>query len=277
MVIKISKPCSPGTRNKATISFDGLDKTKPQKSLITGALKSSKGRNNYGRITVRHIGGGHKKRYRIVDFKRSTTNTSACVAGIEYDPNRNAHIALLNYANGEKKYILAPRYLQKGATIWSKFDAPIEIGNTLPLSQIPLGSFVHNIELTKNQGGKIARSAGAAAQIIAKEGGFATLKLPSTEVRLIPDYCSATIGQVGNVEVNQRVFGKAGCVRWRGRRPTVRGVVMNPCDHPHGGGEGRSPIGRARPVTPWGKVALGVKTRPNKKQSENYILRHRSR
>jgi large subunit ribosomal protein L2 len=277
MVIKISKPCSPGTRNKSTISFAGLDKIKPQKTLTTGSIKSAKGRNNFGRITVRHIGGGHKQRYRIIDFKRSNTNISASVVTIEYDPNRNAHIALLHYTNGEKKYILAPRYLEKGSTIWSKPDAPIEIGNTLPLAQIPLGSFVHNIELVPFQGGKIARSAGAAAQIIAKEGGFATLKLPSTEVRLIADYCSATIGQVGNVEVNQRVFGKAGCVRWKGRRPTVRGVVMNPCDHPHGGGEGRSPIGRSRPVTPWGKVALGVKTRPNKKQSENYILRHRSR
>lgn len=277
MVIKISKPCSPGTRNKSTISFGGLDKTKPQKNLTTGAVSSSKGRNNYGRITVRHIGGGHKKRYRSIDFRRSTSDISAKVASLEYDPYRNAHIALLNYSNGEKKYILAPRYLEKGATLWSKPDAPIEIGNTLPLSKIPLGSFVHNIELVPFQGGKIARSAGAAAQIIAKEAGFATLKLPSTEVRLIAENCLATIGQVGNVEVNQRVFGKAGCRRWLGRRPTVRGVVMNPCDHPHGGGEGRSPIGRARPVTPWGKVALGVKTRPNKKQSENYILRHRSR
>jgi len=276
MVIKISKPCSPGTRNKSTISFDGLEKTKPQKSLTTG-FQSAKGRNNYGRITVRHVGGGHKKRYRFIDFKRSSTDISARVAGLEYDPNRNAHIALLNYTNGEKKYIIAPRYLEKGSTIWSNPEAPIEIGNTLPLSKIPLGSFVHNIELVPLQGGKIARSAGAAAQVIAKEGGFATLKLPSTEVRLIPEQCTATIGQVGNVEVNQRVFGKAGCIRWKGRRPTVRGVVMNPCDHPHGGGEGRSPIGRARPVTPWGKIALGVKTRPNKKQSENYILRHRSR
>jgi large subunit ribosomal protein L2 len=277
MVIKISKPCSPGTRNKSTISFNGLDKAKPQKILTTGSVKSAKGRNNYGRITVRHIGGGHKKRYRFIDFRRASMDISAKVAGLEYDPYRNAHIALLNYANGEKKYIIAPRYLEKGSTIWSKPDAPIEIGNTLPLSQIPLGSFVHNIELIPSQGGKIARSAGAAAQIIAKEAGFATLKLPSTEVRLVPEKCSATIGQVGNVEVNQRVFGKAGCRRWLGRRPTVRGVVMNPCDHPHGGGEGRSPIGRARPVTPWGKIALGVKTRPNKKQSESYILRHRSR
>lgn len=276
MVIKIAKPCSPGTRNKATISFSGLDKNKPQRHLIKGFVRS-KGRNNYGRITVRHIGGGHKKRYRTIDFKRSTSNISARVAGLEYDPNRNAYIALLNYSNGEKKYILAPRYLEKGATLWSRADAPIEIGNTLPLKNVPLGSFVHNIELVPNQGGKIARSAGAAAQVIAKEGGFATLKLPSTEVRLIPDNCTATIGQVGNVEFNQRIYGKAGSKRWLGIRPTVRGVVMNPVDHPHGGGEGRSPIGRARPVTPWGKVALGVKTRRNKKQSENYILRRRSR
>lgn len=276
MVIKIAKPCSPGTRNKATISFSGLDKNKPQKNLTKGFVRS-KGRNNYGRITIRHLGGGHKRRYRTIDFKRSTSNISARVAGLEYDPNRNAYIALLNYSNGEKKYILAPRYLEKGATLWSKADAPIEIGNTLPLKNVPLGSFVHNIELVPNQGGKIARSAGAAAQVIAKEGGFATLKLPSTEVRLIPDNCTATIGQVGNVEFNQRVHGKAGSKRWLGIRPTVRGVVMNPVDHPHGGGEGRSPIGRARPVTPWGKIALGVKTRRNKKQSENYILRHRSR
>ena len=277
MVIKISKPCSPGTRNKSTISFDGLDKVKPQRSLTSGSIKSSNGRNNCGRITVRHIGGGHKQRYRIIDFKRLATSVSGRVVNFEYDPNRNAHIALINYSNGEKKYILAPRFLEKGTTIWSKPDAPIEIGNTLPLSKIPLGSFVHNVEIIPRQGGKIARSAGAAAQVIAKEGGFATLKLPSTEVRLIPEDCSATIGQVGNVEVNQRVFGKAGCVRWLGRRPTVRGVVMNPCDHPHGGGEGRSPIGRARPVTPWGKVALGVKTRRNKKQSDSYILRRRAR
>jgi large subunit ribosomal protein L2 len=277
MVIKISKPCSPGTRNKSTISFDGLDKVKPQRNLTSGSIKSSNGRNNCGRITVRHIGGGHKQRYRIIDFKRLATPVSGRVVNFEYDPNRNAHIALINYSNGEKKYILAPRFLEKGTTIWSKPDAPIEIGNTLPLSKIPLGSFVHNVEIIPRQGGKIARSAGAAAQVIAKEGGFATLKLPSTEVRLIPEDCSATIGQVGNVEVNQRVFGKAGCVRWLGRRPTVRGVVMNPCDHPHGGGEGRSPIGRARPVTPWGKVALGVKTRRNKKQSDSYILRRRAR
>lgn len=277
MVIKITKPCSPGTRNKSTISFASLSKVKPQRKLTTGKFQQSKGRNNYGRITVRHLGGGHKKRYRFVDFKRSTSSIPARVSSFEYDPNRNAHIALLNYENGEKKYILSPRYLEKGAIIWSKPDAPIEVGNTLPLSSIPLGSFVHNIELIPNQGGKIARAAGAGAQIIAKEGGFATLKLPSTEVRLIPDECLATIGQVGNVEVNQRVYGKAGCKRWLGIRPTVRGVVMNPVDHPHGGGEGRSPIGRARPVTPWGKVALGVKTRRNKKKSEDFILRHRSR
>lgn len=277
MVIKIAKPCSPGTRNKATISFAGLSKVKPQRKLTTGKLHSCKGRNNFGRITVRHLGGGHKQRYRIVDFKRSMSDVPARVASFEYDPNRNAHIALLHYENGEKKYILSPRYLEKGAILWSKDSAPIEVGNTLPLSSIPLGSFVHNVELIPNQGGKIARAAGAGAQIIAKEGGFATLKLPSTEVRLIPEQCLATIGQVGNVEVNQRVYGKAGCKRWLGRRPTVRGVVMNPVDHPHGGGEGRSPIGRARPVTPWGKVALGVKTRRNKKKSEDYILRHRSR
>jgi len=277
MVIKISKPCSPGTRNKSTISFNGLDKNKPQKKLTTGRLTRLKGRNNFGRITIRHLGGGHKKKYRFIDFKRPVSDISARVAAFEYDPNRNARIALLHYTNGEKKYIIAPRYLEKGATLWSKPDAPIEVGNTLPLSKIPLGSFVHNIELIPNQGGKVARAAGASAQIIAKEGGFATLKLPSTEVRLVSDNCSATIGQVGNVEVSQRVYGKAGCKRWLGRRPTVRGVVMNPVDHPHGGGEGRSPIGRARPVTPWGKVALGVKTRRNKKQSENYILRRRSR
>lgn len=277
MVIKISKPCSPGTRNKSTISFSGLTKVKPERKLTTGKFQPSKGRNNYGRITVRHLGGGHKKRYRVIDFKRSMTDIPARVASLEYDPNRNAHIALLNYENGEKRYILAPRYLETGSTVWSKVDAPIEVGNTLPLSAVPLGSFVHNIELIPNQGGKLARAAGAGAQVIAKEGGFATLKLPSTEVRLVSDQCLATIGQVGNVEVNQRVFGKAGCKRWLGRRPTVRGVVMNPVDHPHGGGEGRSPIGRSRPVTPWGKAALGVKTRSNKKKSEDYILRRRTR
>jgi large subunit ribosomal protein L2 len=277
MVIKILKPCSPGTRNKASITFEGLDKVKPQKNLLNGKHKSAKGRNNSGRITIRHLGGGHKKRYRIIDFKRSTFDMKASVASIEYDPNRNARIALLHYENGEKKYILSPRYLEKGAKLVSGSGSPIEVGNALPLSEIPLGSFVHNVELKPKQGGKIARAAGAGAQIIAKEEGFATIKLPSTEVRLIPDQCFATIGQVGNVEVNQRVLGKAGCKRWLGKRPTVRGVVMNPVDHPHGGGEGRSPIGRARPVTPWGKVALGVKTRRGKKQSENYILRRRSR
>lgn len=274
MAIRIYKPQTPGTRNRGVSSFSEITRTTPEKSLVV-AKHRAKGRNSRGVITIRHRGGGHKKRYRIIDFKRNKINIMANVATIEYDPNRNARIALLHYEDGEKRYILQPQKLEVGSKISSGPDADIKIGNSLPLKNMPLGIDVHNVELTPKKGGQIVRAAGASAKILAKEGRYVTLRLPSKEVRLINKECYATIGVVSNAEISNMTIGKAGRQRWLGKRPTVRGVVMNPCDHPHGGGEGRSPIGRKRPITPWGKAALGVKTRKNKKASSIYILRKR--
>ena len=274
MAIRIYKSITPGTRNRSVADFSYLTKKKPERSLLT-KKKSNAGRNNRGVITIRHRGGGHKKRYRIIDFRRNKSEIQARVASIEYDPNRNARIALLHYTDGEKRYILHPKKLEVGAIVQSGPDAPIEIGNALPLSNIPLGTSVHNVELIPGRGGQIVRSAGASAQIVAKEGNFVTLKMPSSEVRLVHSRCYATIGEVGNAEHKNLVLGKAGRKRWLGIHPTVRGVVMNPCDHPHGGGEGRSPIGRAKPVTKWGRPALGIKTRKNNKYSDFCIIRKR--
>lgn len=274
MAIRLYKSYTPGTRNRTVSTFDEITQRKPEKSLIK-KTHSAKGRNNRGIITCRHRGGGHKKRYRVIDFKRNKKDVNGRVASIEYDPYRNARIALINYEDGEKKYILHPRSLKIGQIIISGENTPIEVGNALPLEKIPLGTAVHNIELKEHKGGQIVRAAGTYAQIVAKEGDLVTLKLPSTEVRTINKKCYATIGQVGNIECNNITIGKAGRKRWLGKRPTVRGVVMNPIDHPHGGGEGRSPIGKPRPVTPWGKPALGQKTRKKKKYSNKYILRRR--
>ena len=274
MAIRIYKSITPGTRNRSVADFTNLTKKKPEKSLL--AKKMSKaGRNSRGVITIRHRGGGHKKRYRIIDFKRNKSEIEAKVASIEYDPNRNARIALLHYTDGEKRYILHPKKLEIGSVVVSGPQAPIEIGNALPLSSVPLGTSIHNVELIPGRGGQIIRSAGTSAQVVAKEGNFVTLKMPSGEVRLVHNRCYATIGEVGNAEDKNLVLGKAGRKRWLGIRPTVRGVVMNPCDHPHGGGEGRSPIGRAKPVTPWGMPALGIKTRRNNKYSDFCIIRKR--
>ena len=274
MAIRIYKSITPGTRNRSVADFTNLTKKKPEKSLL--AKKMSKaGRNNRGVITIRHRGGGHKKRYRIIDFKRNKSEIEAKVASIEYDPNRNARIALLHYTDGEKRYILHPKKLEIGSVVVSGPQAPIEIGNALPLSSVPLGTSIHNVELIPGRGGQIIRSAGTSAQVVAKEGNFVTLKMPSGEVRLVHNRCYATIGEVGNAEDKNLVLGKAGRKRWLGIRPTVRGVVMNPCDHPHGGGEGRAPIGRSGPVTPWGKPALGLKTRKRNKPSNKFVLRKR--
>lgn len=274
MAIRLYRAYSPGTRSRSVSSFEDLSKKNPEKSLIFGKKRCS-GRNNRGVITLRGRGGGHKRKYRIIEFRRRENNIKAKVASIEYDPNRNARIALLHYEDGAKKYILSPRSLKVGMSIYSGSNVPIEIGNAMPLEFIPLGSIIHNVELTLGKGGQIARAAGAYAQLIAKEGDFVTLKLPSNEVRLVNKRCYATLGQVGNVEFSNLRLGKAGCKRWLGKRPHVRGVVKNPNDHPHGGGEGRSPIGRPKPVTPWGKPALGIKTRESTKASSKYILRSR--
>ncbi|MCK9221830.1 MAG: 50S ribosomal protein L2 [Limnochordia bacterium] len=272
MAIKSYKPTTPGRRDMTGSSFEGLSKTTPEKSLVT-PLNSRGGRNNYGRITARHRGGGHKRSYRLIDFKRDKDNVPAKVAAIEYDPNRTARIALLHYADGEKRYILAPLGLSVGDQVMSGPTADIKAGNCLPLANIPLGTVVHNIELYPGRGGQLARSAGSSAQLMAKEGKYATLRLPSGEFRMVLLTCRGTIGQVGNVEHENISWGKSGRMRWLGRRPGVRGVAMNPVDHPHGGGEGRSSIGRA-PVTPWGKPTQGYRTR-KKKQSDKYVVRTR--
>ena len=274
MAIRLYKASTPGTRNRTVSSFEEINKKKPEKSLIK-YIHSPKGRNNQGIITVRHRGGGHKQRYRLIDFKRNKTNMPAKVASIEYDPNRNARIALLYYTDGTKKYIIHPRSLKIGSLINSGPTVSIEVGNALPMDKIPLGTAVHNIEIKAGKGGQIVRAAGTYAQIVAKEGSFVTLKLPSGEVRTFKKECYATIGQVGNIDHNNITIGKAGRNRWLGKKPNVRGVAMNPVDHPHGGGEGKSPIGRNHPVTPWGQPTLGVKTRSNKKYSNSYILRKR--
>ena len=274
MAIRLYKAYTPGTRNRTVSTFSEITNKKPEKSLLQ-KYHSPKGRNNRGVITCRHRGGGHKKRYRIIDFKRNKLDIESKVFSIEYDPNRNARLALLHYTDGEKRYILHPRSLQIGNTVVSGPNAPIEVGNALPLFSIPLGTAVHNIEIRPNKGGQIVRAAGTYAQIVAKEGNFVTLKMPSSEVRIINKNCYATIGQVGNIDASNITIGKAGRNRWLGKKPSVRGVVMNPIDHPHGGGEGKSPIGKTHPVTPWGKPALGQKTRKKKKYSNKYILRRR--
>ncbi len=274
MGIRIYRPYTPGTRQRTIPDFAEITKTEPEKSLTTSKHRD-KGRNNRGVITCRHRGGGHKKLYRIVDFRRDKLNIPARVAAIEYDPNRNARLALLFYQDGEKRYILHPHTLKVGTVIRSGVDAPIEVGNSLPLENIPLGTIVHNIELVPGKGGQMARAAGASAQVAAKDGDYVTLKLPSTEVRMVRKECYATIGQVGNIDARNVSLGKAGRTRHKGRRPQVRGSVMNPVDHPHGGGEGRAPIGRPGPVTPWGKPALGRKTRNKKKASSSLIVRRR--
>jgi len=275
MSIRLYKSYTPGTRNRALSAFTEITKTKPEKSLIQKNHRN-KGRNNRGVITIRHRGGGHKKRYRMIDFKRNKYGIEGVIASIEYDPNRNARIALIHYIDGEKRYILHPKTLSLGNTILSGSGSPLNIGNSLPLEEIPLGTSIHNIELIPNRGGQIVRAAGTSAKILAKEGDYVTLRLPSKEIRLIRKECFATIGEVSNNDAFLVQSGKAGRTRWLGKRPTVRGSVMNPCDHPHGGGEGRAPIGRTRPLTPWGKPALGIKTRKKKKLSDAYILRRRS-
>jgi large subunit ribosomal protein L2 len=274
MATRIYRPYTPGTRERIDADFSQITTDTPEKSL-TRSIHRAKGRNNRGVITCRHRGGGHKRLYRIIDFKRDKRNIPGVVATIEYDPNRNARIALVHYEDGEKRYILHPHKLAVGTKIIAGDNAPIEVGNALPLSSIPLGTDVHNVELRAGHGAQIVRAAGASAQVVAKEGNYVALKLPSGEVRLIRRECYATIGQVGNIEARNTSLGKAGRKRWLGRRPEVRGSVMNPCDHPHGGGEGRAPIGRSGPVTPWGKPALGLKTRKKNKPSNKYVLRRR--
>ena len=268
------KPTTPSRRNMATPSFDEITKFTPEKSLIVIKKKNS-GRNSYGKITVRHRGGGNKQKYRIIDFKRAD-NTSGKVIGIEYDPNRTSYIALLQNEAGEKSYIIAPVGLRDGDVVSSGETADIKPGNTLPIANIPTGTFIHNIELYPGKGAQLVRSAGTAAQLISKENGIAQVRLPSGEVRLVRLDCKATIGQVGNIEHDTIKLGKAGKTRHKGIRPTVRGSVMNPCDHPHGGGEGKSPIGRPSPVTPWGKPALGYKTRNKKARTNKFIVKRRN-
>jgi len=275
MSIRFYKSYTPGTRNRALSTFDEITKSKPEKSLLRKNHRS-KGRNNRGIITIRHRGGGHKRRYRLIDFKREKYGIEGRVVAIEYDPNRNARIALIHYKDGEKRYILHPKNLNIGDNIMSGSGSPLTVGNALPLEEIPLGTSIHNIELITNQGGKIVRAGGTSARILAKEGNYITLRLPSKEIRLIRKECIATIGEISNNESFLIQSGKAGRTRWLGKRPTVRGSVMNPCDHPHGGGEGRAPIGRTRPLTPWGKPALGMKTRKRKKLTNSYILRRSS-
>lgn len=275
MAIKKYKPTTPGRRNMTGYTFEEITKKEPEKSLVV-SLKSTGGRNAEGRITARHRGGGHKRKYRIIDFKRNKDGVPANVAAIEYDPNRSARIALLHYLDGEKRYILAPAGLKVGDQVESGPDADVKPGNALPLANIPVGSVIHNIELQPGKGAQMVRSAGTAAQLMAKEGSYATIRLPSGEFRMVLQACRATLGQVGNVEHENMVVGKAGRSRYLGKRPHVRGVVMNPVDHPHGGGEGKAPIGRPGPVTPWGKPALGSRTR-KKKASDRLIVRRRKK
>ena len=274
MAVNKYKPTTPARRNMSVASFEEITKFSPEKSLLA-VKKKNAGRNSYGRITVRHQGGGNKVKYRLVDFKR-TNETPATVVGIEYDPNRTAYIALVQHEDGNKAYIVAPNGLKDGDVIYSGADADIKVGNTLPIANIPVGTFIHNIELYAGKGAQLVRSAGAQAQLMAKENGMAQVRLPSGEVRLVGLNCKATIGQIGNIEHEIVRVGKAGKKRHMGIRPTVRGSVMNPCDHPHGGGEGRSPIGRPGPVTPWGKPALGYKTRNKKARTNKYIIKRRN-
>jgi large subunit ribosomal protein L2 len=276
MGIRYYRPLTPGTRQRTVSDFSEITTNTPEKSLVFSKHRH-KGRNNRGVITSRRRGGGHKKLYRLIDFHRNKLNVPGKVVTVEYDPNRNARIALVQYQDGEKRYIIHARNLEVGTVINAGPDAGIEIGNALPLEKIPLGTEVHNVEITPGRGAQMVRAAGAMAQVVAKEGNMVTLKLPSGEVRMFRKECYATIGQVGNTDSSNISVGKAGRNRWKGRRPKVRGSVMNPVDHPHGGGEGRAPIGRSGPVTPWGKPALGYKTRKKKKQSNSLIVRRRRR
>ena len=274
MSIKVFKPTTNARRNMSVTDYAGLSKVSPEKSLLA-PLKNTSGRNSYGRITVRHRGGGNRRKYRIIDFKRNKLDMPATVLTIEYDPNRSAHIALVQYEDGEKRYIIAANGLKIGDTVVSGASADIKPGNALPLVNIPVGTFVHNVELYPGKGAQLARSAGNMAQLMAKEGAYALLRLPSGELRNVSVQCMATIGQVGNVDHENVKIGKAGRKRHMGVRPTVRGSVMNPCDHPHGGGEGKSPVGRPGPVTPWGKPALGYKTRAKHNRSDKMIVKRR--
>ena len=275
MSIKFYKPTGNGRRNMSVTDYSELSNVAPERSLLV-SLKKNSGRNSYGRITVRHRGGGQRRKYRIIDFKRDKFDIPATVASVEYDPNRSAFIALLQYEDSEKRYILQPAGLKVGDVVVSGKDADIKAGNALPLSSIPVGTIVHNVELYPGRGGQLARAAGNSAQLMAKEGIYALLRLPSGELRNVPASCMATIGQVGNLDHENVKVGKAGRKRHMGWRPTVRGSVMNPCDHPHGGGEGKSPVGRPGPVTPWGKPALGYKTRRTKKSSDKLIVKRRN-
>lgn len=275
MAMKTFKPTSPSRRQMTCTDYSGLSKVAPEKSLLE-PLKKNSGRNSYGRITVRHRGGGNRRKYRVIDFKRDKENMNATVLTLEYDPNRSAHIALLQYEDGEKRYIIAPNGLNVGDIVRSGADADIKAGNALPLANIPDGTVIHNIELYPGKGAQLVRSAGNAAQLMGKEGNYALVKLPSGEMRKVALNCKATVGQVGNIDHNNVNYGKAGRVRHMGWRPTVRGSVMNPCDHPHGGGEGKSPVGRPGPVTPWGKPTLGYKTRKKHNRSDKYIVKRRN-
>ncbi|MBM6917182.1 50S ribosomal protein L2 [Intestinimonas butyriciproducens] len=275
MAIKTFNPTTPSRRNMTVIDYSGLSKVKPEKSLLE-TLKKNSGRNSYGRITVRHRGGGNKKKYRIIDFKRDKMDMAATVLTLEYDPNRSANIALVEYEDKERRYIIAPNGLKVGDVVYSSANADIKPGNCLPIANIPLGTIIHNIELYPGRGAQLVRSAGGAAQLMAKEGEAAQVRLPSGEVRYIRMNCKATIGQVGNIDYENVQIGKAGRTRHKGFRPTVRGSVMNPCDHPHGGGEGKSPIGRPSPVTPWGKPTMGYKTRKTKNRTDKQIVRRRN-
>ena len=275
MAIKFYNPTTPGRRDMSTIDYSGLSKVAPERSLLE-PMKKHSGRNSYGRITVRHRGGGNRTKYRVIDFKRGKVGVSAEVKSIEYDPNRSAHIALVQYEDGEKRYIVAPYGLKVGDKVVSGPEADIIAGNALPLANIPVGTFIHNIELYPGKGAQLARSAGVMAQLMAKENKYALIRLPSGELRNIPSECYAVVGQVSNIDHANVSYGKAGRVRHMGWRPTVRGSVMNPCDHPHGGGEGKSPIGRPGPVTPWGRPALGYKTRNKHQRSDKFIVRRRN-
>ncbi|EGQ2714036.1 50S ribosomal protein L2 [Staphylococcus pseudintermedius] len=276
MALKHYKPITNGRRNMTTLDFAEITKSEPEKSLLQPLPKKA-GRNNQGKLTIRHHGGGHKRQYRVIDFKRNKDGIPGKVDSIQYDPNRSANIALIVYADGEKRYIIAPKGLEVGQIIESGSEADIKVGNALPLKDIPVGSVIHNIELKPGRGGQLARSAGASAQVLGKEGKYVLVRLRSGEVRMILSTCRATIGQVGNLQHELVNIGKAGKSRWLGKRPTVRGSVMNPNDHPHGGGEGRAPIGRPSPMSPWGKPTLGKKTRRGKKRSDKLIVRGRKR
>ena len=275
MAIKFYKPTTPGHRDMSGTDYSGLSKVAPEKSLLT-TVKKHAGRNNTGKITVRHHGGGNRQKYRIIDFKRELVDMKATVKTLEYDPNRSAHIALVQYENGEKRYIVAPADLKVGDVITNGANSDIKTGNALPLVNIPTGTFVHNVELYPGRGAQFARAAGVMAQLMAKEDGFALLRMPSGELRKVPETCMATIGQVGNIDHENVALGKAGRTRHLGIRPTVRGSVMNPNDHPHGGGEGKSPIGHPGPVTPWGKPALGYKTRDKHHRTDKFIVKRRN-